>query len=1138
MSDLRTSELYQDILRRFAGVRRKEIRIELLFGLQVVALVSLGVLLAAVLSGELLFLGVTARTVIFLSAVCAIAGVTAWFLGRPLLRLAGVLGTTSDRDIAGRVGKHFPAIRDRLLDAIQMYEQRASLSAHYSVALIDASFTDLWEQIRSLNFSEALSDAGVRRLRKFVGYAFAVVLLLLVVSPSGFFTSFYRLAHFQETFAEPLPVRFTVQPGTIDAVRGQTIEVTIRTEGKPVSSVTLFTRPQGQIDFDRLDIPAHNGVCKTALANLRNSTEYYATAADVQSDHYRITVIDRPLIRSFQLTLTPPGYTRLPKSVPPENAGDLSAYPGTRVAIRLEANKPIGVARLVFRDSSVVALNCAGVLATGSFFVTRKTSYHFQLVDHGGLENSDPIEYAVTVVPDGYPSVEIVSPGKNIDLTQSMTVDLFVRAKDDFGFSKLQIAWRLAKSRYEEESEDFTTIDLPLQAGQTSPAEAPYHWDLSGMQLAPEDVISYYAEVFDNDNVSGPKSAKSETFQLRLPSLEEMFSDVATSHEQSVESMQQVAKEAEQLKQDVEQMQREMRKSPSKPDWQQQKKADQMSQRYEAMKKKVEEATAKLDEMMKKMDDNNLLSDKTMEKYEELQKLMKELNSPELQEAMKKLQESMKQLSPEQMRQAMDQLKFSEEQFRQNLERTIELLKRVHIEQKVDEVLKRTEELTKQQAALQNETKSASPEAKKRSELAKKQADLKKQADELKKEAADLQNKMEEFPKEMPVKEMTEANKQLEEGAAGKKMQEAEQELEAGEMQNAGKQQEESRQELEKFRKQMQQVQKTMRNNQTKQVVDAMRKSLDDLLELSKEQEGIKGETNALDPNSRRFRENAQKQDDLRSGLASVANKMAELGKKSFAVSPEMSREMGDALQHMNQAMQQMEGRQPGSSSAQQGEAMGSMNRAAMAMQNAIDGMMQGGSGGSGMSGLMGRLGSAAGQQEGINSGTQGAMGKGQGGGMSAEQQAAYGRLAGQQSAVRKTVEDLAREAKNSGDFSKLLGDLDRIAQEMQEVQTDLEQNNVNPNTIQKQDRILSRLLDSQHSMRERDYEKRRKAETGKSIQHTSPAEIDLTTQEGRNKLREELLKVLEEKYSRDYEALIKKYFEQLDGEEQTVPHR
>ena len=107
-----------------------------------------------------------------------------------------------------------------------------------------------------------------------------------------------------------------------------------------------------------------------------------------------------------------------------------------------------------------------------------------------------------------------------------------------------------------------------------------------------------------------------------------------------------------------------------------------------------------------------------------------------------------------------------------------------------------------------------------------------------------------------------------------------------------------------------------------------------------------------------------------------------------------------------------------------------------------------------------------------------------------------------------------------------------KIAQEMQEVQTDLEQGNVNPNTAKKQDRILSRLLESTKSMRERDYEKRRKAETGKDIQRVSPADIDLSTQEGKNRLREELLKVLEGKYSKDYESLIKKYFEQLEKED------
>jgi hypothetical protein len=230
--------------------------------------------------------------------------------------------------------------------------------------------------------------------------------------------------------------------------------------------------------------------------------------------------------------------------------------------------------------------------------------------------------------------------------------------------------------------------------------------------------------------------------------------------------------------------------------------------------------------------------------------------------------------------------------------------------------------------------------------------------------------------------------------------------------------------------------------------------------------------------------------------------------------------------------MQMMEDRNPAGSSARQGEAMSSLNRAAETMQSALNSMMQGGRGGSGMAGLLARLGQLSGAQGGINDQTKEAMGQGQGQGLTQEQQAAYGRLAGGQAAVQKSLKELADEAKNSGDFSKLLGNLDDIAKQMQEVQTDLEQNNVNPNTIQKQERILSRLLDSQRSMRERDYEKRRQAQTGKDIQHASPSALDLSTQEGKDRLREELLKVLEGKYSKDYESLIKRYFEQLDQQD------
>jgi hypothetical protein len=158
--------------------------------------------------------------------------------------------------------------------------------------------------------------------------------------------------------------------------------------------------------------------------------------------------------------------------------------------------------------------------------------------------------------------------------------------------------------------------------------------------------------------------------------------------------------------------------------------------------------------------------------------------------------------------------------------------------------------------------------------------------------------------------------------------------------------------------------------------------------------------------------------------------------------------------------------------------------------------------------------------QQGINQQT---------GGLTPEQAAALSRLAAEQGAARKSLEQLAREAAASGQLSKLLGDLNRIAQEMREVQTDLAQHKITQETLRKQERILSRLLDSERSMQERDYEQQRRAESGRTVARPSPPSLDLTSQEGRNRLRQDLLKALEEGYSGEYQELIRKYFEALD---------
>jgi hypothetical protein len=78
-------------------------------------------------------------------------------------------------------------------------------------------------------------------------------------------------------------------------------------------------------------------------------------------------------------------------------------------------------------------------------------------------------------------------------------------------------------------------------------------------------------------------------------------------------------------------------------------------------------------------------------------------------------------------------------------------------------------------------------------------------------------------------------------------------------------------------------------------------------------------------------------------------------------------------------------------------------------------------------------------------------------------------------------------------------------------------------------------MLDASKSMHEHDYEKKRKSETGTYMSRRSPDELDSNSLEAQSHMQEELLKALEKGYSKDYQELIRKYFEELEKSEKSV---
>lgn len=1118
------SVLLQDIEVRFQDLRYQRDFLDATHGFLVLLSVVALSLVAVLLAESTFHFSSFVRTVLFFLVLLVSLATAFFYVVLPALRIAGLLQSESKFELAVQVGKRFPTIRDRLLNILQLQKELDEGTCLYSPELIDASFSDLGRDLVDVNFLDVIDLNRYRSLRRTSGLVAACCILTVAVVPSSFLSAAERLINFGKDFQPPAQYTFEVVPGNVEIVKGEPVPISIRVVPGVVSArqlrqmaLTLVWRGSGQTRSEETVIyPDSNGVYQKTLESVRLTTQYYARLDGVESERYTLTVLDRPVVRSFQVRLDYPSYTRIQARLQDEFIGDIAALAGTRATVTVLASKPLRDARLVFDHRTAVPMSVKGERASVAFTLQRDASYHVDIMDLEGLNNTDPVEYHIKIVPDESPAVAVLFPARNLDIAGDKSLPLLLRISDDFGFSQLRLGYRLAQSRYEPVTPNHTFVPVAIPSEITTAGEVRFTWDLTRLKLVPEDVVEYFVEVFDNDAVNGPKAARSQFYLLRLPSLEEVFTDLNKGQEQSLDDLKKTLEEARELKEKIESISQDMKKNKDF-DWQQQKKVEEMARQYRELQKKVENVQAKLDEVVQQMQQHRVLSEETLQKYLELQQLMQQLNSAELEQLLKQMQQAMQNVNRDQLQQALQQLTFSEERFRQGIERTINLLKRIQIEQKLDELRKRAEQLEQSQKELQEQL--AEQGAGKEGELARKQEDLMHQERELEAEASKLEERMEEFFPEMPLDRMRQINEAFQQQNVSEQMKRAASQIRQGQRRMAQQLQQTVAQQLQQYADQLEALQQEMLQQQAQHVLNELRKAQNNLLELSKNEEQLKQQAQTAPANSPQLRRNAQDQLKLMQDLQNVITDLSELSQRSFAVTPAMGRAIGEALSRMQNAMRALDVRNGGMAAQEQQAAMAALNRAATQVQQAMQAMMQA----QGAGGLMQQLQMMAGQQMGINMQTQQL-----GDQMSQERAAEAARLALQQEALRKSLEELNREAQASGERERILGDLERIAEEMREVVSNLEQNQVNPETIQKQERILSRLLDASRSMRERDFEKRRRAQTGTQIVRRSPAEIDPATLDGQSRLREDILKAIEQGYAKDYQILIRKYFEEL----------
>ncbi len=1041
-------------------------------------------------------------------------------------------------EMAVRLEHRNESLKGRLIAAIQF--SRMKKTPGFSAELMALTEQQALARASNLDFTKAVTLGPIMKAARYFGVAAVIAALLLVVSPGLFSHSYKVYSNPMTEIAPPLGYQLMVFPGSTQWIKYRDIEIGAVLTGDQFpdeaiihhrlaggtwqhTSVNLKTLPRiaGTIG-DSL-----NAVLK--LRQVNRSFDYYVEAGRLQSEIQKIDVVDRPRVDGIKISVFSPKYTGLSPVVIDEQNGSFSAIVGSRVSLDIECSQPVQSAEMVFGDSSRVPLAVTDHNAQTSLVVSESQSYYMRLTDHLGENNPDPIEYYITAVPDEYPAIDVLSPGFDVNLGDDLRLPMMVRIYDDFGFSSLALKYTVySQSNKPEENVSIIHFSDRIK----TEGDVEFSWDLDQFNMYPGEWLTYYFEIADNDQVSGPKISRSRQYVARIPSLEEIVAEAEKESSQRVDRTRQVLQQgkdmAERMKNLARKIQSQEQQQKQAP-WQQQKELKNLGEENKELVSSIQKMAEQMEKSIDKLGENSQLSRQILEKMSQIQKLFEEVATPEMKEAQKRLQEALKNMDRAELQKAMEQFQESMEDMLQRLERTLALLKRMQMEQKMETMLRQLEKLAEQQESMNKQTDASDKKALpslSEEERANKAAldDLKKQLEDLKKLAAEAE--MSESP------ELAEFMKQLEKTDADQNMEQMSQALEQKKKDSASKEGEEALSKLLEMLNEMQQQLAAMQQDSDSE--KAMQMAMDDANFLSKRQEEMQVEASDLAASSMMLREMAARQQDLETSCDGLKNRITELGKQSPFVAAELEQLVEHATSCMGQAAQEFGTKRRNQGMGQQRNAMADLNLAAIRLMESIKQQSQCNKGGS-CNKQMKKLSSQCKKQNQLNKNTQQCNkpssssecnNPGNGNPKESEQgRAALQRLAGQQGAIRKSLEELAQEF---GQSRQVMGRLDDIAKEMQRVEEDLAAGNVGQETIERQLKIYSRMLQASRSLQRRDFTDQRRAASAEDGLFAAPPPLPSGLLEDRGELEDRLRQYLSEDYPPQYEQQIKAYFKAL----------
>ena len=628
-----------------------------------------------------------------------------------------------------------------------------------------------------------------------------------------------------------------------------------------------------------------------------------------------------------------------------------------------------------------------------------------------------------------------------------------------------------------------------------------------------------YFEVWDNDGVNGFKSAKTEVFNLNSISKKDAIANRNQKNNELKSTMQSSFETIKEMNEEIEKIKRSLINN-KKLDWNQKENVKDLLKKQMKLENEIQKSKNLLKDLIEK---NEILSPEIIEKQKLLNEMMEKVIDEELLKMIDEMQKDFENLDKEEIKKLLENLEDQNLNIEEELDREIELFKQMEIEQRLSELNKKIKEIKSKQDSLIN-NKNIDQNS------IEKQNDIKKEFDKLKKDIDEMQNLNDSLENPNNFENTEELEKKIDES-----IEESIKKMKLGNKKSSKKSQKNTSDKMQDLEDQLSMMLSSCKGNQNFENLETLRQILENLISISFSQEELIIKTKETNKNSSEFIQIIRTQKKIKDDSEIVKDSLLALSKRVIEIESIVNKEINKINSYLSKSINSLEDRDIRKANISQQFVMTSTNNLALLLDESLKQMQkqlasqtpgnkQCNNPGSGPPSLSQLKQMQKKLLEEMKNGENGKNGSKSLGESLSKKLMQLAQLQQEAKENLLKMRDELGNGKNKSDIDKLLDDMEKN-------KDDIIFNKISQKTIDRQNKILSRLLDFDEAEREQGEDNKRESLEWIMKSEIETIDLEISRQKKKN-ISEEILKRNNIKLNPFYKRINTDYFNKISKDD------